>query len=45
MNLIFVLGTAGSGKSSFTAKFTRYLEFNREDVMAVNLDPGSMICR
>ena len=43
MNLIFVLGTAGSGKSSFTAKFTRYLEFNREDVMAVNLDPGSMI--
>jgi len=43
LNLIFVLGTAGSGKSSFTAKFTRYLEFNREDVMAVNLDPGSMI--
>ena len=38
-----MLGTAGSGKSSFTAKFTRYLEFNREDVMAVNLDPGSMI--
>ncbi len=43
MNLIFVLGTAGSGKSTFTAKFTRFLEFHREDVMAVNLDPGSMI--
>lgn len=43
MNLIFVLGTAGSGKSTFTAKFTRYLEFQREDVMAVNLDPGSLI--
>lgn len=43
MNLIFVLGTAGSGKSTFTAKFTRFLEYHREDVMAVNLDPGSMI--
>jgi GTPase SAR1 family protein len=43
LNLIFVLGTAGSGKSSFTAKFTRFLEFHREDVMAVNLDPGSII--
>ncbi|MCW4048464.1 MAG: ATP/GTP-binding protein [Candidatus Bathyarchaeota archaeon] len=43
MNLVFILGTAGSGKSTFTAKFTRYLEFNREDVMAVNLDPGSII--
>jgi GTPase SAR1 family protein len=43
LNLIFVLGTAGCGKSTFTAKFTRFLEFHREDVMAVNLDPGSMI--
>jgi GTPase SAR1 family protein len=43
LNLIFVLGTAGSGKSTFTAKFTRFLEFQREDVMAVNLDPGSLI--
>lgn len=43
MSLVFVLGTAGCGKSTFTAKFTRFLEFNREDVMAVNLDPGSMI--
>ena len=43
MNLVFVLGTAGCGKSTFTAKFTRFLEYHREDVMAVNLDPGSMI--
>jgi len=43
LNLVFVLGTAGCGKSTFTAKFTRFLEFHREDVMAVNLDPGSMI--
>jgi hypothetical protein len=43
MNLIFVIGTAGSGKSTLTASFTRFLEFHREDVMAVNLDPGSII--
>ncbi|MFH2112565.1 MAG: ATP/GTP-binding protein [Candidatus Bathyarchaeota archaeon] len=43
MNLVFVLGTAGCGKSTFTAKFTRFLEYHREDVMAVNLDPGSLI--
>jgi GPN-loop GTPase len=43
LNLVFVLGTAGCGKSTFTAKFTRFLEFHREDVMAVNLDPGSII--
>jgi len=43
LSLIFVLGTAGCGKSTFTAKFTRFLEFHREDVMAVNLDPGSII--
>jgi hypothetical protein len=43
LNLVFVLGTAGCGKSTFTAKFTRFLEYHREDVMAVNLDPGSLI--
>jgi GTPase SAR1 family protein len=43
LNLVFVIGTAGSGKSTFTAQFTRFLEYNREDVMAVNLDPGSVI--
>lgn len=43
MNLIFVLGTAGSGKSTFTSKFTRFLEYHREDVMAVNLDPGALL--
>jgi GTPase SAR1 family protein len=41
--LFFVLGTAGSGKSTFTSKFTRFLEYHREDVMAVNLDPGAII--
>jgi GTPase SAR1 family protein len=43
LSLVFVLGTAGCGKSTFTAKFTRFLEYHREDVMAVNLDPGSII--
>ena len=43
MNLVFVLGTAGCGKSTFTASFTRFLEYHKEDVMAVNLDPGSVI--
>jgi GTPase SAR1 family protein len=43
MNLFFVIGTAGSGKSTFTASFTRFLEYHREDVMAINLDPGSIV--
>jgi hypothetical protein len=43
MNLIFVLGTAGSGKSTLVGSLTRWLEFQREDVMAINLDPGSLI--
>jgi len=41
MHMIFMVGTAGSGKSSLTATFTRWLEMQREDVMAVNLDPGA----
>ena len=43
MNLAFVLGTAGSGKSDLTATFTRWLELQGEDVIAVNLDPGSLV--
>jgi len=43
MNLIFIIGTAGSGKSNLTAAFTRWLEMQREDVMAVNLDPGATV--
>ena len=41
MHMIFIVGTAGSGKSALTADFTRWLEMQREDVMAVNLDPGA----
>jgi GTPase SAR1 family protein len=42
MYLIFVLGTAGSGKSELTGVFTRWLELQGEDAMAVNLDPGAI---
>ena len=42
MFLIFVLGTAGSGKSELTGVFTRWLEMQGEDAMAVNLDPGAI---
>ena len=42
MFLIFVLGTAGSGKSELTGAFTRWLEMQGEDAMAINLDPGAI---
>jgi len=40
--LIFVLGTAGSGKSELTSVFTRWMEMQGENAMAVNLDPGAI---
>src|SRR5512137_3061205 len=40
MPVIFVIGTAGSGKSLFTAAFSEWLKQNKQDVAAVNLDPG-----
>lgn len=42
MFLIFVLGTAGSGKSELTGTFTRWLEMQGENAMAINLDPGAI---
>lgn len=42
MNLVFVVGTAGSGKSELTATFTRWLELQGENALAVNLDPGAV---
>jgi GTPase SAR1 family protein len=43
LNLAFVVGTAGSGKSELTGFFTRWLELQGEDAMAVNLDPGAAV--
>ncbi len=40
MPLAFVIGTAGSGKSLFTAAFSEWLKMSKQDVAVVNLDPG-----
>lgn len=40
MPVVFVIGTAGSGKSMFTAAFSDWLKMNKQDVAVVNLDPG-----
>lgn len=42
MNIVFILGTAGSGKSELTGSFTNWLEHQGEDVISVNLDPGAI---
>jgi GTPase SAR1 family protein len=39
---VFVIGTAGSGKSLFTASFTEWLKMSKQDVAIVNLDPGAL---
>jgi GTPase SAR1 family protein len=40
MVVIFVIGTAGSGKSLFTASFTEWLKVGNQKTVTVNLDPG-----
>ncbi len=40
MDLIFVTGTAGSGKSLLTSSLKRWYVSRGEDAIAVNLDPG-----
>ena len=40
MPIIFIIGTAGSGKSLFTAAFSEWLKMSKQDVAVVNLDPG-----
>ena len=42
MPLAFVIGTAGSGKSLFTAAFSEWLKMSKQDVAVVNLDPGAL---
>jgi GTPase SAR1 family protein len=37
---LFVIGTAGSGKSRFTAAFSNWLRLKKQEVISVNLDPG-----
>jgi GTPase SAR1 family protein len=40
MLIVFVIGTAGSGKSLLTAAFGEWLKMSKQDVAVVNLDPG-----
>jgi hypothetical protein len=40
--LTFIIGTAGSGKSLFTAAFSEWLKMSKQDVAIVNLDPGAL---
>jgi hypothetical protein len=40
MYIVFIIGTAGSGKSLLTASFVDWLKMAKQKVTAVNLDPG-----
>lgn len=42
MPLAFIIGTAGSGKSLFTAAVSEWLKMSKQDVAVVNLDPGAL---
>jgi GTPase SAR1 family protein len=42
MPAAFIIGTAGSGKSLFTAAFSEWLKTSKQDVAVVNLDPGAL---
>jgi len=41
MFIVFIIGTAGSGKSQLTAAFNDWLKLSKQDVVTVNLDPGA----
>jgi GPN-loop GTPase len=40
MVIVFIIGTAGSGKSLLTASFTEWLKVGKQKAATVNLDPG-----
>jgi hypothetical protein len=40
MFIVFIIGTAGSGKSLLTGAFANWLQLQKQNVIAVNLDPG-----
>jgi GTPase SAR1 family protein len=42
MNVVFIIGTAGSGKSRLTAAFAEWLKIAKQDAICVNLDPGAL---
>lgn len=42
MFIVFIIGTAGSGKSLLTATYGDWLKMSKQDVAIVNLDPGAL---
>jgi len=42
MFIVFIIGTAGSGKSLLTATYSEWLKMQKQDVATVNLDPGAL---
>jgi GTPase SAR1 family protein len=42
MFIVYIIGTAGSGKSLFTAAFSEWLRISKQEVAIVNLDPGAL---
>ena len=42
LRVVFIVGTAGSGKSLLTASFVEWLKSKREEIITVNLDPGAV---
>lgn len=40
MYIVFIVGTAGSGKSLLTSAFSEWLRIAKQDVAIMNLDPG-----
>jgi len=42
MLIVFIIGTAGSGKSMLTATFSEWLKMSKQNVAIVNLDPGAL---
>ncbi len=41
MFIVFIIGTAGSGKSLLTASFNDWLKIQKQNVITMNLDPGA----
>jgi hypothetical protein len=42
MFIVFIIGTAGSGKSMLTAALSKWLEISKQNIALVNLDPGAL---
>jgi len=43
MFIVFIVGTAGSGKSLLTASFSDWLRIGKQKAITLNLDPGAVV--